>query len=521
MNLLRSAATVGGYTMISRVLGFVRDILIAGVLGAGMTADAFVVAFRLPNLFRRLVAEGAFSAAFVPMFAQRLEGDGQARARDFAEQVFAVMFWSLLVFTIAAEIAMPWVVQALAAGFADQPDKFDLTVAYTRITFPYLLCMALVALLGGMLNAVYKFAAMAAAPILLNVVLISSLLLGGWVFEAPGTWLVWGVTLAGVGQLVWLLVACARAGMAVKLTLPRWNADIKRLLKLMLPGVIGGGVTQINIVVGTLIASFLAEGSVAYLYYADRVYQLPLGVVGVAVGTALLPLLSRQIRAGDEDAAMGSLNRGMELSLLLTLPAAAALLVISDPIVAVLFQRGQFSAADAQATALALVAFSAGLPAYVLVKVFAPGFFARSDTTTPVVHATVAMAANVVLSLILIRDFAHVGIAMATAASAWINVGLLAYSLRRRGHLALDTRLRRRLPRILGASALMAAVLWALADVLTGPLGGGEAPRIAALVGLVAAGLASYGVLAHVSGAARLSEIRGLARPARSGPPAD
>jgi putative peptidoglycan lipid II flippase len=521
MNLLRSAATVGGYTMISRVLGFVRDILIAGVLGAGMTADAFVVAFRLPNLFRRLVAEGAFTAAFVPMFAQKLEGDGREAARGFAVQVFAVMFWALLAFTIAAEIAMPWVVRALAAGFADEPDKFALTVEFTRITFPYLLCMALVALLGGMLNALYKFAAMAAAPILLNVVLITALLLGGWVFAMPGHWLVWGVAAAGVGQLVWLLIACARAGLAVRLGRPRWNADIKRLLKLMLPGVIGGGVTQINIVVGTLIASFLAEGAVSYLYYADRVYQLPLGVVGVAMGTALLPLLSRQLRAGDDDGAMGSLNRGIELSLLLTLPAAAALLVIPGPIVGGLFQRGQFSPADAQATAWALAAFATGLPAYVLLKVFAPGFFARSDTTTPVVHAAVAMVANVALALILIDGLGHVGIALATAIAAWINAGLLAYSLRKRGQLTLDTRLRHRLPRIVGASLLMAAVLWGLAQLLAAPLAGGEGPRIAALAALVAAGLASFAVFAHVSGAARLQEMRGLARPRQQAEKAD
>ncbi len=516
MNLLRSVATVGGYTMASRVLGFVRDILLAAALGAGMTADAFVVAFRLPNLFRRLVAEGAFSAAFVPMFAHRLEEDGRAAALTFAEQVFAFMFWALLAFTIAAELAMPWVVQALAAGFAEQPDKFDLTVQFTRITFPYLLAMTLVALLGGMLNAVYRFAAMSAAPILLNVVLITALLIGGWVVGDPGRWLVWGVFVAGLGQVGWLLVSCARAGLPIRLVRPRLSPEVRRLLKLMLPGLIGGGVTQINIVVGTLIASFLPQGAVSFLYYADRVYQLPLGVVGVAMGTALLPLLSRQLRAGNDGEAMHSLNRGLELSLLLTVPAAAALVVIPGPIVTVLFQRGQFDATAAAATAWALAAFASGLPAYVVVKVLAPGFFARSDTTTPVVYAAIAMTANVGLSLALMLPLGHVGIALATALAAWLNAGLLAWGLWRRGHLALDGRFRARLPRTLLATAVMAAAIAGLDFVLRVPLAGGEAERAAALALLVGGGGLVFGVLAHATGAARLADVKTmLRRPAK------
>ncbi len=508
MALLRSVATVGGFTMLSRVLGFVRDILIAGFLGAGPVADAYVVAFRIPNLFRRLVAEGAFSAAFVPMFARRLEGDGQDAALSFANQAFAVMLAALFLFTLAAEAAMPWVVLALAPGFAEDPDKFALTVDFTRIAFPYLTCMALVALLGGMLTAVGRFAAMSAAPVLLNLILISALLVGGLVADAPGWWLIWGIALAGFGQLAWLLAACVRAGLRIRLVRPRLTAEIRRLLKLMLPGVIGGGVTQINLLVGTIIATLIGPGAVSYLYYADRVYQLPLGVVGVAMGTALLPLLSRQLRAGDEAAAMTSLNRGLETALLLTVPAAAALMVMPWPVVSVLFERGAFDAGAADATAAALAAFATGLPAYVLVKVLAPGFFAREDTVTPVRYAVVAMAANIGLSLALMAPLAHVGLAVATAVSAWLNAGLLAWGLRARGHFTLDARFKRRLPAILGASAIMGALLWPAAHFadpwLRGPLG----LKVAALLALVVGGFIVFAVAAHLTGAARLSDLK-------------
>ena len=512
MALLRSVATVGGFTMASRVLGFARDILIAGLLGAGPLADAFVVAFRIPNLFRRLVAEGAFTAAFVPLFARTLEADGRPAALSFAQQALSVMLTGLLLITLAAEIAMPWVIHALAPGFAERPEKFELTVEFTRITFPYLLFMALVALLGGMLNALYRFSAMAAAPILLNVVLIGALLVGHFVTGLPAHALVWGVALAGLGQLIWLVIACFRAGLPVALRWPRLTAGIKRLFRLMLPGVIGGGVTQINIVVGTAIASLLGDGPVSFLYYADRVYQLPLGVIGIAVGTALLPLLSRQLRAGEDAAAAASLNRALELSALLTIPATAALLVIPGPIISVLFERGAFSPGDAAATALALAAFSAGLPAYVLIKVLQAPYFAREDTTTPVVISVAAMIVNVALALALMRSLGHVGIALATAIAAWLNSLLLLALLRRREAFAVDRRLVHRFPRVIGASGIMALALWLAADVLHDALAAGEGSRIAALAALVILGLGVYAGAVQLSGAARLSELRGLLR---------
>ena len=509
MALFRSIATVGGWTMVSRVLGFARDMLIANVIGAGLIADAFFVAFKFPNFFRRLFAEGAFNAAFVPLFAGRLTTDGKEAAVKFAAEAASVLGTVLLVFTLAAMLTMPWLMLAIAPGFIDQPDKFDLTVDLTRLTFPYLTFMALVALMGGMLNSLQRFAATAAAPIVLNVVLIGVLLgVRHGVLPDPGHALAWGVAAAGVAQFVWIALACKRAGLGFVPPRPRLTPGVKRLLVLMAPALLGAGVVQVNVVIDVILASTLAEGSVSFLYYADRVNQLPLGVVGVAVGITLLPLLTRQLRSGETDAALGSQNRAIEFALTLTLPAAAALIAMPGPIVMVLFQRGAFDAASAEATAGALAAFAVGLPAYVLIKALTPGFFAREDTKTPVKVAVVAMIANIVLAVALMQVLAHVGIALATALSAWFNASALAVLLARRGHLAFDARLRRCVPRLILASVLMGIAVWWGADLLAGPLGGGEARRIAALAVLVVAGGGLFALAALGTGAVKLTDLR-------------
>ncbi len=511
MSLIKSVATVGGFTMISRVLGFLRDILMASVLGAGPVADAFFVAFRIPNMFRRLVAEGAFSAAFIPLFARKLEAEGKDIALEFAGQALSILVGFLLIFSALFMIFMPFMMLWLAPGFTPDGNRFDLAVDFTRVTFPYLTAMAIVALLGGVLNVFYKFAAMAAAPILLNIILIGCLLYGlGQTESQVGMLLAVGVAIAGLAQVIFLAIACWRADIAIKPGRPVFNADIKRLFRLMLPGALGAGVMQINILVGTIIASFLATGSISYLYYADRVYQLPLGVIGIAVGTALLPMLSRQLRAGEEKTALNSMNRAMELSLLLTLPAAAALLVIPEEITSVLFQHGEFTPAASQSTAAALLAFSTGLPAYVLVKILAPGFFAREDTTTPVIVGVLAMILNVVLSLILIRFFDHVGIALATSLSSWFNVLLLFVILRRRGHYTADTRLLRRLLGILIATAIMAVGLYIARENLAELFNGDLTSRIGALVSLIIGGSLLYAIGIIFTGTARLKEIKSM-----------
>ncbi|MHA1108053.1 MAG: murein biosynthesis integral membrane protein MurJ, partial [Alphaproteobacteria bacterium] len=354
------------------------------------------------------------------------------------------------------------------------------------------------------------FAAAAATPILLNLVLIGSLLGAAPHMTTPGHALAWGVAVAGIVQFLWLIGACRRAGMIFRLPRPRLTPDVRRLLRLMLPGAIGAGVVQINLLIDIVIASLLPTGAISFLYYADRVNQLPLGVVGVAVGTALLPLLSRQLRDGDADAANASMNRALEFSLLLSIPAAAALMVIAEPVVVVLFQRGVFDAASAAASAHALIAYAAGLPAYILIKVYGPGFFAREDTTTPVRIAVFCVAVNLALNLILIQFIAHVGIALATAISAWINAGLLGFILRRRGHYSADRRLRQRLPRMVLAALVMAAGLYAARHGLEAALAGPASIRIAALAALVIGGMALYGASAIVFRAAAFSDIRAL-----------
>jgi len=507
MALVRSLATVGGYTGISRILGFVRDILIAAVVGTGPVADAFFVAFRLPNLFRRLFGEGAFNSAFVPLFARHLEEGGRAAARVFAEQTLAVLLSALLLLSAFAMAAMPWLMYLLAPGFAAEPEKFDLAVALSRITFPYLLFMSLVALLSGLLNSLYKFAAAAAAPILLNVCFIVALVVVLPRTGAPGQVLAWTVAVAGLGQFLWLLIACHRAGFTLRLPRPRLTPGVRRLLKLMAPGVLSAGALQINLLVGTIIAS-LQAGAVSYLYYADRVYQLPLGLIGIAFGVVLLPNLTRKLRSGADAEAMAQINRGLELSMLLTLPAAVALVVIPWPIVVVLFERGIFDRASSEATALALMAFAGGLPAYVLVKVLQPAFFAREDTVTPFRMAVVTVAANIALSLILFWPLGHVGIALATTLSAWLNAVLLGVALLRRGFLSLDARLKARLPRIALASLIMGAGLWAELLWLEPWFDAGQSWRIAGLTLLVGGGLGLYAVLAVTFGALRLDELK-------------
>lgn len=514
MSLLRSVATITGLTAISRVLGFARDILMTAFLGAGLVADSFVIAFKLPNFFRRLFAEGAFNAAFVPLFSEKLVGgaEGQKEAIGFAEDSLAVLLVSLVAFVGLMIAFMPWVMVVLANGFMDQPEKFDLAVTLTRITFPYLLFISLVSLLGGVLNALERFAAVASTPILLNVAIIGSLLGLKDVLPTSGHAMAIGVTVGGLLQFLWLAIAMHRAGVRLRLRLPRLTPGVKRLLVLMAPVALGAGAMQINLLIDIVIASFLPEGSLSYLFYADRLNQLPIGLVGVAVGTALLPLLSRQLTSGAEGDAMASLNRAIELALFLVLPATVALIVIPAPLIGALFERGAFDSADTIKTAAALAAYAAGLPAYVLIKVLSPGYFARQDTKTPVKFSVIALVLNTILNLVLMGPFQHVGLAMATAIAAWVNVALLAGGLMRRKQFVMDVRLRSRLPRIILSAALMGTIIWALVEPLSVWLEGGEVLRAGAVVLLVTGGAISYAICVQLSGALRVTELRRLLR---------
>ena len=504
MRLLKAFATVGSFTMMSRVLGFVRDILMAAVLGSGAVADAFFVAFRIPNLFRRVFAEGAFNSAFVPLFARRLEGQGQEQARKFAEQVASFLVFVLIVLTALAEIFMPWIMFAMAWGFSDTPEKFDLAVAMTRITFPYLIFVSLLALFSGVLNAFGKFAAAAFAPVLLNVVFILVLAVlasGGFgASEFSGLVLASAVTVAGVLQLLVVMFASRQIGMVLRIRPPRLTPGVKRLLALGIPGVIAGGITQINIIIGTFIAT-LQDGAVSWLYYADRLYQLPLGVVGIAIGVVLLPDLSRKFQEGNRVAAFESQNRSLEFSLILTLPAALALFIIPHEIISVLFERGAFSAEDTRATALALAAFALGLPAFVLIKVFSPGFFANEDTRTPMYFAGISMVVNVVLSFSLFFWIGHVGIAIATSVAGWVNALLLWKTLTNRNLFVLDSRTKAFFVPLLASVSFMIIVLLGLEWFLDPYFQSGQTIwiRALALAAIIFGGFLAFIVAAQVT----------------------
>jgi putative peptidoglycan lipid II flippase len=514
MSLARAVATVGGFTLLSRLVGFVRDIVLSAMLGSGAVADAFVVAFKLPNFFRRLFAEGAFSAAFVPLFSRELQGKGRDPAMAFARQAQAALLLVLIPFIAVLIAAMPWVMTLLAPGMRDDAPTFALAVEFGRITFPYLLFISLASLYGGVLNSIDRFAHVAATPVLLNLALIGAVLGLTPFLPNSGYAASIGVAIAGLLQWLWLLLACARDGVGMRLVRPRWTARVARLVKLATPVAIGGGVQQISVVLDVVWASLLPVGTISALYYADRIAQLPLGVVGIAIGTALLPLLARELRAGHTASAMTNQNRAIEFGLLFSLPAAVALWLLAEPVIRVLFERGRFGPEDTWRAAGALAAFAVGLPAFVLVKALTPGFFAREDTRTPLYIAIAAIAANIALNVFFLfaTGLAHVGIALASSLSGWLNAVLLATALLRRGQWIVDSRLISRTVRVAGATVGMAAALWGALTWLAAPLSRADITGAVALGGVCALGALAYAALGALLGVVKLSELRYVMR---------
>lgn len=513
MSLVKKFATVGGATLGSRIFGFVREMFMAAAIGTGPVADAFNAAFRFPNTFRRLFAEGAFNSAFVPLFAREIEANGMEGARRFSEEVFGVLFTVLMALTIAMELSMPFLVRmVIAPGFADDPQKFDNTVGLAVIMFPYLACMSLAAMMGGMLNSLHRYFAAAIAPVFLNIILIGVLSVA-WVYEYDaakvGYALSYGVLAAGVVQLAIVWIAVRNAGIRIGLRRPRLTRNVRRLLVLALPAAITGGITQINLLINTGIASG-GEGVISSLVYADRIYQLPLGVVGIAVGTVLLPELARALRAGQEVEAAAIQNRSVEFVLFLTLPAAAALLVMAEPIVRFLYERGNFSPSASVTVAQILGIYGLGLPAFVLIKAFIPGFFAREDTRTPMVFAAISVVVNVSLALLLFPRLAGPGIAIAEIAAGWVNATLLFVMLLWRGHWRIDIPLLTRIPRVVFAAAVMAVFIH-YAVVYFGPelsSGASVAVRVVTISGLIACAMLIYFGIAFLTGGANAAIVR-------------
>ncbi len=492
----KQISRVASWTMLSRIAGFVRDIIMAAVLGAGPIADAFLVAFRLPNHFRAIFAEGAVSTAYVPAYARVRTQGGAEAARRFADSVFGWQLLVQVVFLGAALVATPWLITLLAPGFTDDPAKFALAEELTRITFPSLLLISCMTLLAGNLNAVERFTAAAAAPVLMNLCMIAGLLSWQW-FPSVGHAAAWGVLASGVAQFALVWWAAGRAGVGPGLARPRLDEDTRRFFRALGPAVIGSMGVQLAMFADTIIASFLSDGALSALYYADRINQLPIGVIGIAAGTVVLPQMSKKLAAGDEDGAKASQNRAMEFTLLLAAPCVVAFLLIPDLIMTALFQRGAFDAAAAQAAGATLAAYAVGLVAFVLIRSAVASFYARGDTKTPLYASLTGIAVNVALKVALMGSFAQVGLALATSVGAWINVGLVIYLARKRGFFATDPRLRRSAWVIALASLILAAVLWAgrawLPDLLQNlPLLRAEATL--ALLGILG-GIAYFGAV--------------------------
>jgi putative peptidoglycan lipid II flippase len=514
MNLARSLGSVGGLTLASRILGLARDMLFAQFVGANFASDAFAVAWRMPNMFRALFAEGAFSAAFIPMFNRKVadqEGPGLPAGIAFAEDALSVLLPALVLMTILLELFAWPATYLISLGFhGASHEQFGYAVALARFTFPYLMLISLASLLGGILNSLHKFWVAAAAPILLNIAQIVALVffhthepLSTTRYQAIS------VTVGGALQLAWLMQACWASHVRLKLKRPHINEDVKRLMKLIAPAAAGAGAVQFNLLVSTALATgLLPHGSVSYIYYADRLNQLPLGLIGIGLGTVLLPTISHQLGRGAESEAMATQNRGLELALLFTLPATVALVICGVPIITGLFQHGQFDASDAVKTGQALAAFSIGLPSYILVKVLTPGYYARHDTKTPMRFAMISIAVNLGLNLALILPLKHMGPPLATALASTVNVWMLYHTLRKRGHFEADPRLKRRVPRLALAAILMGVSLFFIAPAVDPYLTGSLFRRAGGLLALVGAGSAVYAIACFVTGGFVVGDLK-------------
>jgi putative peptidoglycan lipid II flippase len=439
--------TVGGYTLVSRVTGFVRDVMLAAIIGAGPVADAFFVAFRLPNHFRAIFAEGAFNAAFIPAYARIRTQGGPKAAKLFGDRIFTLLLATQVVLLALALIFTPQAIDLLAPGFSREPQQFTLAVNLTRITFPYLLLITLVTLWGGILNATQRFAAAAAAPILLNVAMMTTLALAAF-FPGAGYAAAWGVLISGVLQAALVGGDTVRAGLMTSFRALAWDDDVRRFFKALVPATVGSAGTQLALFADTIIASFLAAGALSALYYADRIDQLPIGVIGIAVGTVLVPEMTSRVSSGDHEGARSAQNRAIEFALLLAIPCVVAFLVVPDVIMKGLFMRGAFTADDAHAAAMTLVAYTIGLVPFVLIRSVVAPFLARGDTLTPVKAALIGTAVNIVCKIALMGSLAQVGLALATSIGAWINFILVLWFAARAGLIAADATLKSSLTKL-------------------------------------------------------------------------
>jgi putative peptidoglycan lipid II flippase len=499
MNLHKATGTIGGLTMVSRIAGFAREMLMSRILGAGIYTDAFYVAFRLPNTFRRLFGEGAFSAGFVPLYSQRLQSGGEAEAKRFSEEVLAVFLPTLILFTVLFIVFMKFFILAITGWHGDQ---LAFGTLLTRITFPYLLLISLVSLFSGILNSIARFTAAAFAPALLNLAMLLALIFVRTGGAVTATAVATAVTIGGVLQLALLLIACKRAGIVLKLRKPRLTPGVRQFIRVVVPATLGAGVYQVSVFIDTFFLTRIGTGAVSWFNYADRLNQLPLGVIGAAIGTAILPQVSRHVDIDEADKAAQVQGQAAELAMLLCLPAALALAVSALPLVSAIFEAGRFNANDARNTALTLSLIALGLPAYVLVKVLTPGFYARRDTATPVKIAVVVLIVNIALNFLLIwgLGFGIGGLAAAVALSSWLNCTILYILLHRRGHFRVERWLASRLARQFVAAAAMVVALLGIRTALASWFLGSLGHRLAGVIAIVGGGMLVYFPLVWILG---------------------
>ncbi len=508
MHLIRSITTVGSYTIGSRFFGFMREVLTASFLGAGAAADGLVFAIKFPSFFRRLFAEGAFNASFVPLFAGLLATKGEEEARSFAEQILTLWVGALFILILLIEVFLPVILPVLLPGFASTPERLFYAIEFSRITFPFIFFISITALYSGILNSFDKFALVASSPMIGNMVIIAVVLGFHTAFLSSGSAIAWGVMLCGIAQCLWVWIPAYRRGMGLRFVWPRFDGNVATFFKVLAPAAFGSGVVQVNLFIGAFIASWLPTGAISYLSYADRLNQLPLSVIGVAVSTVLLPILSRHIRAKSWEEARQVQNQAIEFSMFLTLPSTIALIFLADPLVMVVFERGAFTALDTKATAWTLQALAMGLPAYVLIKIFSSSFFARQDTRTPIYTACAGIGVDIALSLALMGAYHQVGIAFATAASAWMNALCLGYLLWRQGHFVFEKRLIHFGSRMLATCGGTVVLLKSMAVMAQPFFAGGELERGSVVVGLLGVGVCGFLVFSHYMGAIRFHDLK-------------
>lgn len=508
MKLIRSIATVGFYTLGSRIFGFIRTTLMATFLGTGSIADAAALAIKIPSLLRRIFAEGAMNAAFVPTFSKYLMADGPESARSYAEEILSLLVFILALLVILVELFMPRLVSLFLPGFAKDSLRLTYVIEFTRITFPFILLISLTALYSGILNSLERFAAVAMSPMMGNIAIILVAFSLLEVTSTPGHAFSYGILACGVVQWVWVMIPAQREGMALRLRLPTFSPRVRHFFILMGPAAAGSGVVQINIFLDMLIASYLPTGGISFLNYAERLNQLPLSMLGTAVGTALLPLLSKQLKKGDHHEAMESQNLALEYSILFTIPALLGLMLIGESIVKVLYEHGKFSPQDTVETAKTLMALASGLPAYIMIKIFSTSFFAQEDTKTPVLVAVGAVVINVLLNLLLIKPLAHVGLGLATSLAAWVNAFVLGIILQKRGLFLMNTRLKTFLPRAFVSTVLTGAFFFIGRPLLEFCVAQSTTVQIISLGGAVGLGIGLFILFSRLTKALDIEDFR-------------